>query len=58
MTDGGAKGRRRMYSTSTFIVGLVYFSSTKAFLILATIMAKIIYSGFIASYTSRVALII
>jgi hypothetical protein len=35
----------------------VYFFSTKAFLISATITAKIVYSGFIASRTSRVALI-
>jgi hypothetical protein len=35
----------------------VYFFSTKAFLISATITAKIIYLGFIASRTSRVALI-
>ena len=34
------------------------FFSTKAFLILAIIIAKIIYSGFIVSYTNRVALII
>jgi len=33
------------------------FFSTKAFLILAIVIAKIIYSGFLASYTSRVALI-
>ena len=38
-------------------MGLVCFFSTKAFLISATITAKIIYLGFIASYTSRVALI-
>jgi hypothetical protein len=35
----------------------VYFFYTKAFLISAIITAKIIYSGFIASYASRVALI-
>jgi len=35
----------------------VYFFSTKAFLILAIVIAKIIYLGFLASYTSRVALI-
>ena len=43
--------------TSTFITELVYFFSTKAFLILAIITAKIIYLDFIASYTNRVALI-
>ena len=36
---------------------LVCFFSTKAFLILAIVTAKIIYLGFLASYTSRVALI-
>ena len=36
-------------------MGLVYIFSTKAFLILAIITAKIIYLGFIVSYTSRVA---
>ena len=46
------------YSTSTFVAGLVCFFSTKAFLISAIIMAKIVYLGFIASYTNRVALII
>ena len=50
--------RYLQYSTSTFIAGLVCFFSTKAFLILAIIIAKIIYLGFIVSYTSRVALII
>jgi uncharacterized protein YebE (UPF0316 family) len=35
----------------------VYFFSAKAFLILAIIIAKIVYSGFIASYTSKVTLI-
>jgi hypothetical protein len=35
----------------------VCFFSTKAFLILANIIVKIIYSGFLVSYTSRVALI-
>jgi hypothetical protein len=44
--------------TSTFVAGLVCFFGAKAFLILATITAKIVYLGFIASYTSRVALII
>ena len=37
---------------------LVYFFSAKAFLILAIIIVKIIYLGFIASYANRVALII
>ena len=36
----------------------MYFFSAKAFLISAIITAKIIYSGFLASYTSGVALII
>ena len=45
------------YSTSTFIAGLVYFFSAKAFLISAIITAKIVYSGFLASRASRVALI-
>ena len=40
------------------MVGLVYFFSAKAFLISAIITAKIVYSSFLASYTSRVALII
>jgi len=39
------------------VAGLVYFFSAKAFLILAIITAKIICSGFLASYTSGVALI-
>ena len=46
------------YSISTFIIGLVYFFSTKAFLILAIVTAKIIYSGFLASYIKGVASII
>jgi len=33
----------------------VYFFSAKAFLILAIVIVKIICSGFLASYTSRVA---
>ena len=33
------------------------FFNTKAFLISAIITAKIVYSGFLTSYTSRVALI-
>ena len=40
------------------MVGLVYLFSTKAFLISAIVIAKIIYSGFLASRASRVALII
>jgi hypothetical protein len=40
------------------MAGLVCFFSAKAFLILAIITVKIIYLGFIASYTNRVALII
>jgi len=39
------------------VAGLVYFFSTKAFLILAIVIAKIIYLGILASYTNRVALI-
>ena len=39
------------------MAGLVCFFSTKAFLILAIITAKIIYSGFLASRASGVALI-
>ena len=50
--------RRLQYSTSTFVVGLVCFFSAKAFLISAIVIVKIIYSGFLASYASRVALII
>ena len=34
---------------------MVYFFSAKAFLILAIVIAKIIYSGFLASCASRVA---
>ena len=37
------------YSTSTFITGLVYLFSTKAFLISAIIIAKIIYLGVLVS---------
>jgi hypothetical protein len=37
---------------------LVCFFSTKALLILAIVTAKIVYLGFLASYTSGVALII
>ena len=40
------------------MAGLVYFFSTKAFLILAIIIAKIIYLGFLVSCASGVALII
>ena len=39
------------------MAGLVYFFSAKAFLISAIITAKIVYSGFIASHTNGVALI-
>ena len=39
------------------MAGLVYFFGAKAFLILAIITAKIIYSGFLASRASGVALI-
>ena len=39
------------------MAGLVYFFSTKAFLISAIIIVKIVYLGFLASYTSGVALI-
>jgi hypothetical protein len=37
------------------VAGLVCFFSAKAFLISATVIAKIVYSGFIASRASRVA---
>jgi hypothetical protein len=37
------------------VAGLVCFFSTKAFLILAIVIAKIIYLGFLASCASRVA---
>jgi len=37
------------------VVGLVCFFSAKAFLILAIIIAKIIYSGFLVSYTINIA---
>ena len=39
-------------------IGLVYFFGVKAFLILTTVTVKIIYLGFLASYASKVALII
>jgi len=39
------------------MVGSVCFFSAKAFLILAIIIAKIVYLGFLASCASRVALI-
>ena len=39
------------------MVGLVYFFSAKAFLILAIVIVKIIYLGFLVSYTSKIALI-
>ena len=38
--------RHLQYSTSTFIAGLVCFFSTKAFLILAIIIVKIVYLSF------------
>jgi len=37
------------------MAGLVYFFSAKAFLILAIVTVKIVYSGFLASYANRVA---
>jgi len=37
------------------MAGLVCFFSAKAFLILAIVTAKIIYLGFLASHTNRVA---
>jgi hypothetical protein len=40
------------------MAGLVYFFSTKAFLISAIVIAKIIYLGFLTSYINRMALII
>jgi len=40
------------------MVGLVYFFSTKAFLISAIITVKIVYLGFLVSFASGVALII
>ena len=40
------------------MAGLVCFFSAKAFLILAIITAKIVYLGFLASYTNKVAPII
>jgi len=40
------------------MAGLVCFFSAKAFLMLAIITAKIIYSGFLASRTSKVIPII
>ena len=39
------------------MIGLVYFFSAKAFLILAIVIVKIVYLGFLVSYTNRVALI-
>ena len=50
--------RYLQYSTSTFIAGLVCLFSAKAFLILAIIIAKIVYLDFLASRASGVALII
>jgi len=49
--------RRLWYSTSTFIAGLVCFFSAKAFLILAIVIVKIIYLGFLISCVNGVALI-
>jgi hypothetical protein len=40
------------------MAGLVYFFNTKAFLISAIMTVKIIYLGFLASYTSKIAPII
>jgi len=40
------------------MAGLVCFFSTKAFLILAIITVKIVYSGFLISYANEVASII
>jgi len=40
------------------IVAYWYFYSTRAFLIPAIVTAKIIYLGFLVSYTNRIALII
>jgi len=40
------------------VAGLVCFFSIKAFLISAIVIVKIVCLGFLASYTSRVALII
>jgi len=39
------------------VVGLVCFFSTKAFLISAIVIVKIVYLGFLASCANRVALI-
>ena len=39
------------------MAGLVCFFSTKAFLISAIVIVKIVYSGFLASRTNGVALI-
>jgi hypothetical protein len=39
------------------MAGLVYFFSAKAFLISAIIIVKIVYSGFLVSRASGVALI-
>jgi len=40
------------------MAGLVYFFSTKAFLISAIVTAKIVYLGFLVSYANGVAPII
>ena len=39
------------------MAGLVCFFSAKAFLILAIVIVKIVYSGFLVSHANRVALI-
>ena len=39
------------------MAGSIYLFSTKAFLISAIVTAKIVYSGFLVSHASRVALI-
>ena len=49
--------RLLQWHTSTFMAGLVCFFGTKAFLISAIVIAKIVCLGFLASYTNRVALI-
>jgi len=40
------------------MAGLIYFFSAKAFLILAIVTIKIVYLGFLISYTSKVTPII
>jgi len=39
------------------MAGLVCFFGARAFLILAIVILKIVYLGFLVSYTNRVALI-